>query len=209
MKEEALRKRFVRWSERYNQRTKSLQPLRVGNRCFIQNQTGQHKRRWDRSGLVVEVLPHDKYLIKVDGSNRLTIRNRRFLRLLKNASTTISDAVHPGQPTSWKEWRPSSSNSHPNITESNDVIDIDTTGEPPLLPDYDTSEDRVEENYERDIVPVENHQQHQRHEHESLDESCNRTQTTKEPLALRRLERFNSKGLKEDDNPVSTRLRPR
>ena len=155
MKEEALRKRFVRWSERYNQRTKSLQPLRVGNRCFIQNQTGQHKRRWDRCGLVVEVLPHDKYVIKVDGSNRLTTRNRRFLRLFKNASTTISDAVYPVQPTSWKESRPSSIKSHPNIiTESNDVIDIDTTDEQPLLPDHGAPEDAVQRNNVQDIVPA-------------------------------------------------------
>ena len=58
MKELALRKRFVRWSERHNEHTKNLKPLRIGDRVFVQNQEGPHPRKWDRSGLVVDVLGH-------------------------------------------------------------------------------------------------------------------------------------------------------
>ena len=36
--------------------------------------------RWAKSGTIVEVLPHDAYLVKVHGSRALTKRNRRFLR---------------------------------------------------------------------------------------------------------------------------------
>ena len=90
-KEDSLQKRFVRWSGRYNQRTKPLRPLRVGDRCLIQNQIGPHKRRWDRSVLVVEVQPHEKYTIKIDGTGRLTTRNRRFIRLFRPASTATPD----------------------------------------------------------------------------------------------------------------------
>ena len=48
----------------------------------IQNQTGKRPTKWDRSGIVVEVRDFDKYIVKVDGSGRLTLRNRRFLKKL-------------------------------------------------------------------------------------------------------------------------------
>ena len=46
----------------------------------MQNQNGPHPNKWDRSGIVLESLGYDQYTIKVDGSGRLTKRNRRFLR---------------------------------------------------------------------------------------------------------------------------------
>ena len=61
-------------------KVKSLPPLAVGTRVLVQNQTGLHRNRWDRSGVVVEAKPHSQYLVKVDGSGRVTLRNRRFLR---------------------------------------------------------------------------------------------------------------------------------
>ena len=50
---------------------------------FIQNQTGAGElaKRWDRTGTVVEDKNQDKYAVKVDGSGRLTDRNRRYLIL--------------------------------------------------------------------------------------------------------------------------------
>ena len=71
-KETALRTRFTRSSESLNEHVKSLPPLTVGERCFIQNQTGKEPKKWHRSGVVTEVLTHDQYLIKVDGSGRVT-----------------------------------------------------------------------------------------------------------------------------------------
>ena len=49
---------------------------------IIQNQHGAGKsaKKWDRTGLVVDDLGYDKYRIKVDGSGRVTDRNRQFLR---------------------------------------------------------------------------------------------------------------------------------
>ena len=47
---------------------------------WIQNQTGPHPTKWNKTGVVVEVKQHDQYLVRVDGSNRLTLRNRKFLR---------------------------------------------------------------------------------------------------------------------------------
>ena len=49
---------------------------------MLQNQHGAGKasKRWDRTGLVVDDLGHNKYRVKVDGSGRVTDRNRQFLR---------------------------------------------------------------------------------------------------------------------------------
>ena len=46
----------------------------------IQNQTGPHPTKWDKTGMVVEVRQFDQYVVRVDGSGRTTLRNRKFLR---------------------------------------------------------------------------------------------------------------------------------
>ena len=46
----------------------------------IQNQTGSHPNKWDRTGIVIEVRQFHQYLIRTDGSGRQTLRNRKFLR---------------------------------------------------------------------------------------------------------------------------------
>ena len=61
---------------------------------------------------MVEALPFDQYLIKVDGSGRVTRRNRRFLKRFEPATTEIAppipteamepvflDVHQPGAPT--------------------------------------------------------------------------------------------------------------
>ena len=75
-----MRARNVRNAERLTEHTVQLQPLKVGDRVFIQNQTANHPLRWDRTGLVIEVKQFDQYAVKVDGSGRVTLRNRKFLR---------------------------------------------------------------------------------------------------------------------------------
>ena len=49
-------------------------------RISIQNQVGQSPRKWDRTGTIIEVRQFDQYAVKVDGSGRVTLRNRKFLR---------------------------------------------------------------------------------------------------------------------------------
>ena len=111
-KEIALRTRFAETAERLNARSRELPPLKTGDKCFVQNQNGNYPRKWDRSGIVVQVLPHDKYRIKIDGSGRMTERNRKFLRRFKPASGTIPavsnrDFYSKGDTTSksWSRWR--------------------------------------------------------------------------------------------------------
>ena len=46
----------------------------------VQNQTGRFPKKWDKTGVVVENMDHDKVLVRMDGSRRLTTRNRRFVK---------------------------------------------------------------------------------------------------------------------------------
>nr|XP_054770397.1 uncharacterized protein LOC129278213 [Lytechinus pictus] len=61
-KEETLRNRHLKGAERWKEHTKRLLPL------------------VDKTGVVIEVRQHDQYLVHVDGSGRITLRNRKFLR---------------------------------------------------------------------------------------------------------------------------------
>ena len=79
-KEEALRTRFAKSVEKLNAHARPLANLKSGDKVFIQNQFGSHPNKWDRSGVVLESLGHDQYNVKVDGTGRLTKRNRRFLK---------------------------------------------------------------------------------------------------------------------------------
>ena len=80
-KEEALKTRYVKTLETLGEHSRALPPLRHGDHIMIQNQSGRFPKKWDKSGMVVEVKGHDQYVVKVAGSGRLTLRNRRFLRL--------------------------------------------------------------------------------------------------------------------------------
>ena len=70
----------MRDAERLSEHTVHLPPLKVGDTVRIQNQTGQHPTKWDKTGIVIEVRQFDQYVIRVDGSGRVTLRNRKFLR---------------------------------------------------------------------------------------------------------------------------------
>ena len=79
-RETALRRRHMAIAEKLTQHSRRLPPLQVGDCVRIQNQTGIYPRRWDRTGSVVEVRQYDQYVIRVDGSGRVTLRNRKSLR---------------------------------------------------------------------------------------------------------------------------------
>ena len=79
-REEALRNRHMKAAERWSEHTRRLPPLKVGDTIRIQNQTGPYPNKWDKTGMVIEVRQFDQYAVKVDGSGRVTLRNRKFLR---------------------------------------------------------------------------------------------------------------------------------
>ncbi len=79
-KEIGLRTRYQGSQQRLAEHSKTLPPLQVGDNVSVQNQTGNKPSKWDRTGKIVEVRDFDKYIVKVDGSGRLTLCNRRFLK---------------------------------------------------------------------------------------------------------------------------------
>ena len=79
-REKALAKRAVSNMERLTVGTRELPPLSVGDSVLVQNQIGNHPSKWDITGVVVEIKEFDQYVLKIDGSGRLTLRNRKFLR---------------------------------------------------------------------------------------------------------------------------------
>ena len=79
-KEDALKARMAKQVERLQANAHVLKPLQVGDIVRIQNQTGSHPNKWDKTGTVVQVGQNDQYIVKVDGSWCLTLRNRKFLR---------------------------------------------------------------------------------------------------------------------------------
>ena len=172
LKEEALRTRFVKNSESFNQRARDSRPLYVGSRCLLQNQSGTHPRKWDRSGVVMEVLPHDQFVVQIDGTRRLTPRNRKFLRISNPASTSVEAKASHG----WRGNLPSSQecnvgnqgpDSSVKITEDSNGANIGKTS------DVEADHEEVEKEYiPALVVPIKN----------------------KVPLALRRLKDFYAPG---------------
>jgi len=67
---------------KWTEHTRKKIPLKVGHQVLVQNLAGNHPLKWDRTGTVVVVLQNDQYKIRVDGSNRVTLRNRKHLRII-------------------------------------------------------------------------------------------------------------------------------
>ena len=94
-KEEALRTRITCTTESLKAHSHPLRPLTLDERVFLQNQQGPNPTKWDCSGVEVESAGHVQYRVKVDGSGRITLRNRRFLR----AYTPATPSIRSQQPT--------------------------------------------------------------------------------------------------------------
>ena len=87
--------------ERYDEHTRPLEPLSVGDSVSIQNQSGPKPLRWDRTGQVVERLENRQYLVKADGSGRVLLRTRTHLRKINAATRDRSayDVEYPQDQT--------------------------------------------------------------------------------------------------------------
>ena len=75
--------------EQLNAHANKLPELSVGNRDFVQNQSGPHPNKWDKSGVVVECKNFDQYLVKIDGSGSYVKRSQ----ILEALYTTIIEAA--------------------------------------------------------------------------------------------------------------------
>ena len=97
-KEDAIRARLVSTCEKLEPNSRELTPLMVGDKVLIQNQVKSSGRpnKWDRQGVIIASKNNDQYLVKVDGTGRLTLRNRRFLRkFIQPDAATRGTPVRP------------------------------------------------------------------------------------------------------------------
>ena len=85
-REKALAKRHVVGQEVWSRSTKDLPVLNVGQHVLVQNQKGPHSKRWEMSGSIVEVQSNQTYLVRMDGSGRISRRHRQFLKAVKTYS---------------------------------------------------------------------------------------------------------------------------
>ena len=70
-------------------------PLSIGDHVSIQNQHGNKPKIWSNTGKIVEVLPYRKFQDMMDGSRRVTLRNRRFLRKIPSSVKDREEPIPP------------------------------------------------------------------------------------------------------------------
>ena len=81
LREQAFAKRHAKMEEKLLIGSKSLPPLSIGDTVTVQDQSNPLKPgKWTKTGKVVEILPHDSYMVIIHGSRAPTQRNRKFFR---------------------------------------------------------------------------------------------------------------------------------
>ena len=157
LKEETMRARYVKTLETLSEHSKSLPPLKAGDHVFVQNQSGNAPGKWDRSGVVIEPKDHDQYLVKIAGTGRLTLRNRRFLR---------SYTPHFPQGPAWRFEHPASSAHHPGFIK-------ETSPQQPTVPltSSTTNTSTTSESTTQNINPTCSHPVEESPQHNKLEKS--------------------------------------
>jgi hypothetical protein len=74
-----LQKTYAESEKRLNEGTQIHNPIKLGTSVRVQNQVGAYPRRWQGTGVIIGVHPHQQYTVKLDGVNRATLRNQAFL----------------------------------------------------------------------------------------------------------------------------------
>ena len=88
----------------------------------VQNQTGRFPKKWDKTGVVVENMDHDKVLVRMDGTRRLTTRNRRFVKQILSPPD-LPDLDVPSSPVQRQVSIPVVDNVEGLATQSADTSD--------------------------------------------------------------------------------------
>ena len=94
-REVASAKKRAESEDYYNDHKRPLPPLIVGDTVSVQNMSGSHPLRWDRTGVIVERLEHRQYLVKIDGSGRVLLRTRSHLRKINPTTRNNPDGDPP------------------------------------------------------------------------------------------------------------------
>ena len=89
-REKALAVKFGKMAENLKRGTRELSDLEPGDIVQIQNQKGKDPLRWEKSGTMVERGSFGQYSVRMDGSGRVTLRNRKYLRKIIPRFTTQS-----------------------------------------------------------------------------------------------------------------------
>ena len=95
-RERAMTRSMMREKDVYDIHAKQLPYLRTGNHVLIQDPV---TKMWDRSGIVMERYPYRQYLVKINGSGRMTRRNRRHLKFAPTTPTVESADNSSGRNT--------------------------------------------------------------------------------------------------------------
>ena len=170
----------------YNRGTRSLLPLSLGQQVVIQDQA-RNSKRWNRFGRVTDVLSHRQYKVRLQDTNNVVIRNRRFLKPIKEERRTSGESLSEPEDAAPQAqdneiFGPySGPSSGPEVTESE-------TGspDPALSPRPEATTLQAERDPQ---TPV---------NYSPTDMPAIPTRTArKEPLAQRRLRPHNKPGLKE------------
>ena len=135
-REKALAKRHSKEHEKWSEHTKILQPLQVGDHVYIQNLVGNHPRKWERTGVVIEMRQYHQYVVRIDGSGRVTLRNRQHLRKFtpfhKSRQTIIKELTTPPLPTPLaKENYSENTCEEPQLPHPEDIVPNIPPVEPP------------------------------------------------------------------------------
>ena len=215
-REKALAKRSSRDQERWSFGTKDLPPIPLGKHVLIQNQLGNQPKRWEKRGVVVEALPHQQYKICVDGSRRITLRNRRFLKPF----TPLFQETSP--PFSYTPDRTPVERPTPPVQMNQHLVPPAQLNQPdiPLQPIQPQQQDNIphdqlqanvpqdqhQENFHHDQHPVQPQENFQNQEQQQLQEGMNQGRRN---LLLERLDPFNTPGLSEGERIIHERLRRR
>jgi len=119
-REEAFAKTNQDAENRFNRKAHPLAPLNIQTVVRVQS-----KGLWNKSGRIVEVLPHRQYRVRLDGSGRVTLRNRKFLRPAATSSNATQPSIIPSAEYS----------TMPTLTPppAQVVTDADISSSPPTL----------------------------------------------------------------------------
>ena len=70
----------------YDRKARLLHPLKIGQQVLVQRENG----KWKDQGIIAEVLPFRQYRIRMLGSGRVTLRNRRFIKVCESLPSTLN-----------------------------------------------------------------------------------------------------------------------
>ncbi|MEL6802194.1 MAG: DDE-type integrase/transposase/recombinase [Bacteroidota bacterium] len=186
----------IKTAKRYNLATRKLPTLQAGQKVAVQNHVS---KRWDRRGVILKVLPHRKYQLRLDDTGNTTFRNRRYLKHVPECRKTARssykscDTKEFHQPATWP------------LGQEDGDDDMDILLQPQHTPTTLPTRTAQEAQHAPTTTLPTNTEQEAATTASPTQAGETTSQQTgaphlrqKEPLSLRRLRPHNSAGLKEN-----------